>query len=110
MPEVTPGYMEGSLGSTAVDWDARLDMGRLRATRTKRAQDAVTAAGYDAGLVLADPNIRYVTSVATGSVSGAGGLPYSPPDAYGALTHCDSADHAVVHRPPCPGVPDLPEP
>ena len=102
MPEVTPGYMEGSLGSTAVDWDARLDMGRLRATRTKRAQDAVTAAGYDAVLVLADPNIRYVTSVATSSVSGAGGFHYSLLDADGAITHWDSADHAVVQRRSCP--------
>jgi Xaa-Pro aminopeptidase len=107
MPEVTPGYMEGSLGSTAVDWDSRLDMGRLRATRTKRAQDAVAAAGYDAVLLLADPNIRYVTSVATSSVSGAGGFHYSLLDADGAITHWDSADHAVVQRRSCPWLTDI---
>ena len=107
MPEVTTGYMEGSLGSAAVDWDARLDMGRLRAIRTKRAREAVAAAGYDAVLVLADPNIRYVTSVATSSVSGAGGFHYSLLDADGGITHWDSADHAVVQRRSCPWLTDI---
>jgi Xaa-Pro aminopeptidase len=107
MPEVTPGYMEGSLGSTAVDWDARLDMGRLRETRTNRAREAIAAAGYDAVLVLSDPNIRYVTSVATSSVSGAGGFHYSLLDADGGITHWDSADHAVVQRRACPWLADI---
>src|SRR5262245_36885254 len=107
MPEITPGYMEGSLGSTAVDWDARLDMGRLRTTRTERAREAIAAAGYDAVLVLADPNIRYVTSVATSSVSGAGGFHYSLLDADGGITHWDSADHAVVQRRACPWLADV---
>jgi Xaa-Pro aminopeptidase len=107
MPEVTPGYMEGSLGSMSVDWDARLDMGRLRAARTARAQQAIAEAGYDAVLLLADPNIRYVTSVATSSVSGAGGFHYSLLDADGRITHWDSADHAVVQRRSCPWLADV---
>jgi Xaa-Pro aminopeptidase len=104
---VRPGYTEGSLGSMAVDWDARLDMARLRTARTDRARAAIAAAGYDAVLVLSDPNIRYVTSVATSSVSGAGGFHYSLLDADGKITHWDSADHAVVQRRACPWLPDI---
>jgi Xaa-Pro aminopeptidase len=107
MPQVTPGYMEGSLGTMAVDWDARLDMTRLRNARTERARSAIAAAGYDAVLVLSDPNIRYVTSVATSSVSGAGGFHYSLLDADGRITHWDSADHAVVQRRACPWLTDI---
>lgn len=99
--------MEGSLGSTAVDWDARLDMARLRSERQRRAQMAVADAGYDAVLALSDPNIRYITSVATSSVSGAGGFHYSLLDADGGITHWDSADHAVVQRRACPWLTDI---
>jgi Xaa-Pro aminopeptidase len=107
MPEVMPGYMEGSLGSMAVDWDARVDMARLRTARSERARAAIAEAGYDAVLVLSDPNIRYVTSVATSSVSGAGGFHYSLLDADGGITHWDSADHAVVQRRSCPWLGDV---
>jgi Xaa-Pro aminopeptidase len=107
MPQVTPGYMEGSLGSMAVDWDARFDAARLRTARTERARAAIAEAGYDAVLVLSDPNIRYVASVATSSVSGAGGFHYSLLDADGGITHWDSADHAVVQRRACPWLSDI---
>src|SRR5262249_5166433 len=107
MPRISPGYMEGSLGSMAVDWDARLDMARLRATRTARARAAIAEAGYDAVLLLSDPNIRYVTSVATSSVSGAGGFHYSLLDADGKITHWDSADHTMVQRRACPWLTDI---
>jgi Xaa-Pro aminopeptidase len=91
----------------AVDWDSRLDMARLRSTRTERARESIAEAGYDAVLILADPNIRYVTSVATSSVSGAGGFHYSLLDADGHITHWDSADHAVVQRRSCPWLADI---
>src|SRR3989441_6534392 len=107
MPEVIPGYMEGSLGSMAVAWDARVDMARLRTARSERARSAIADAGYDAVLVLSDPNVRYVTSVATSSVSGAGGFHYSLLDADGGITHWDSADHAVVQRRSCPWLTDV---
>ena len=56
------------------------------------------AAGYDAVLLLSDPNIRYVTAVATTSVSGAGGFHYSLLSGGGRITHWDSADHAIHER------------
>ena len=37
MPQVTPGYTEGSRGTMAVDWEQRIDMSRLRRERTARA-------------------------------------------------------------------------
>lgn len=107
MPIVTPGYMEGSRGTTAVDWEGRGDMDRLRRDRKAKALEAITAAGYDAVLLLADPNIRYVTSVATNSVSGAGGFHYSLLTAGGDIVHWDSADHAIHQRLACPWLTDI---
>jgi Xaa-Pro aminopeptidase len=107
MPIIEPGYMEGTRGNMATDWEGRGDMDRLRRERTAKATAAVQAAGYDAVLLLADPNIRYVTSVATSSVSGAGGFHYSLLTAAGGITHWDSADHAVVQREACPWLTDI---
>jgi Xaa-Pro aminopeptidase len=107
MPIVTPGYMEGTRGQMATDWEGRGDMDRLRRDRTTKATNAIADAGYDAVLVLSDPNIRYVTSVATSSVSGAGGFHYSVLTAGGAITHWDSADHAMVQRDACPWLTDI---
>ncbi|MDO8212678.1 M24 family metallopeptidase [Conexibacter sp. CPCC 206217] len=107
MPIHTPGYMEGTRGSMATDWEGRGDVDRLRRQRTAKATEAVAQAGYDAVLLLSDPNIRYVTSVATSSVSGAGGFHYSLLTADGAITHWDSADHAVVQREACPWLRDI---
>lgn len=107
MPIVTPGYMEGTRGQMATDWEGRGDMDRLRRTRTAKAVQATQDAGYDAVLLLSDPNIRYVTSVATSSVSGAGGFHYSLLTAGGRITHWDSADHAMVQRQACPWLTDI---
>jgi Xaa-Pro aminopeptidase len=99
--------MEGNRGTMAVDWEQRIDMARLRRDRLRRAVDAVAAAGYDAVLLVSDPNLRYVTGVATSSVSGAGGFHYSLLTADGAITHWDSADHAMVQRRTCPWLADV---
>jgi Xaa-Pro aminopeptidase len=107
MPIIAPGYMEGTRGQMATDWEGRGDMDRLRRERTQRAAAAVAEAGYDAVLLLTDPNIRYATSVATSSVSGAGGFHYSLLTADAAITHWDSADHAVVQREACPWLTDI---
>ena len=58
-------------------------------------------------LLLTDPNLRYVTGVATNSVSGAGGFHYSLLSADGRIIHWDSADHAVVQRRTCPWLTDI---
>jgi Xaa-Pro aminopeptidase len=107
MTIVEPGYMEGTRGAGAVDWESRIDMVRMREERLTRAREAVVAAGYDAVLLLSDPNIRYVTAVATTSVSGAGGFHYSLLFADGRITHWDSADHAVHQRRTCPWLHDV---
>jgi Xaa-Pro aminopeptidase len=107
MPIVTTGYIEGTRGTMAVDWESRVELDRLRTQRTAKATAAIADAGYDAVLLLADPNIRYVTSVATSSVSGAGGFHYSMLTAGGEITHWDSADHASVQRETCPWLTDV---
>jgi len=107
LPIVTPGYMEGTRGQMASDWEGRADMDRLRRERRGKATAAVAEAGYDAVLLLTDPNIRYATSVATSSVSGAGGFHYSLLTGGGEITHWDSADHAVVQRLACPWLHDI---
>jgi Xaa-Pro aminopeptidase len=107
MAILEPGYMEGTRGSMAVDWESRVDMARMRGERLARATEAIVQAGYDAVLLLSDPNIRYVTAVATTSVSGAGGFHYSLLSAGGRITHWDSADHAIHERHGCPWLKDI---
>jgi Xaa-Pro aminopeptidase len=91
----------------AVDWERRIDVDRMRRDRHEKATSAIVEAGYDAALVLTAPNIRYVTSVATTSVSGAGGFHYSLLAADGGITHWDSADHAIHERLTCPWLDDV---
>jgi Xaa-Pro aminopeptidase len=104
---VRPDYMQGTRGAMAVDWETRIDMARMRAQRLSRARETIVAAGYDAVLLLSDPNIRYATAVATTSVSGAGGFHYSLLSGGGRITHWDSADHAVHERRTCPWLDDI---
>jgi Xaa-Pro aminopeptidase len=104
---IEPGYMQGTRGAMAVDWELRIDMARMRSERLARAKEAILAAGYDAVLLLSDPNIRYVTAVATTSVSGAGGFHYSLLCGGGRITHWDSADHAIHERLTCPWLDDI---
>lgn len=99
--------MEGTRGPMAVDWESRVDMARMRSERLARAVEAIVGDGYDAVLLLSDPNIRYVTSVATTSVSGAGGFHYSLLSGSGRITHWDSADHAIHQRRTCPWLSDI---
>lgn len=107
MAILEPGYMQGTRGAMAVDWESRIDMARMRADRHRRATEAIVGAGYDAVLLLSDPNIRYVTAVATTSVSGAGGFHYSLLSGGGRVTHWDSADHAIHERLTCPWLDDV---
>ncbi len=107
MSILEPVYMEGTRGAMAVDWENRIDMARMREGRLARAREAIAAAGYDAVLLLSDSNIRYVTAVATTSVSGAGGFHYSLLHGDGRITHWDSADHAVHERRTCPWLDDI---
>jgi Xaa-Pro aminopeptidase len=107
MPIIDPSYMEGTAGTMSVDWDVRIDMESLRRYRLGRARAAIADAGYDAVVLLTDPLIRYVTSIATTSVSGAGGFHYSLLTGGGDITHWDSADHAVAQRASCPWLTDI---
>lgn len=107
MPIQPPTYMEGTRGTMSVDWEQRIDMDRLRRERTAKATTAMVDANYDAVLVLSDPNIRYVTSVATSSVSGSGGFHYSLLTGGGEIVHWDSADHASVEKHTCPWLDDV---
>ncbi len=101
------GYMEGTGSTMAVDWQERIDMSRLRSYRRERAARAIVEAGLDAVLLLTDPNIRYVASVATSSVSAAGGFHYTLLTGDGRVVHWDSADHAMVQRRSCPWLDDV---
>lgn len=107
MAILEPGYMQGTRGAMAVDWERRIDMARMRSERLARAKEAIAQAGYDAVLLLSDPNIRYVAAVATTSVSGAGGFHYTLLSAGGRITHWDSADHAIHERHGCPWLTDI---
>jgi Xaa-Pro aminopeptidase len=107
MTIIEPDYMQGTRGVMAVDWESRIDMQRMRRERRERATAAIVADGYDAVLLLSDPNIRYATAVATTAVSGAGGFHYSLLSGDGRVTHWDSADHAVHERQSCPWLDDV---
>ncbi len=65
--EMTPDVNIASLGATmAVDWEQRIDFGRLRAYRLNRAKAQLERSDLGA-LLLFDPNnIRYVTSTHIG--------------------------------------------
>jgi Xaa-Pro aminopeptidase len=107
MAILEPSYMEGTRGTMAVDWESRIDMARMRQERLTRGREAIVNAGYDAVLLLSDPNIRYVAAVATTAVSGAGGFHYTLLCGDGRITHWDSADHAIHERRACPWLQDI---
>src|SRR6201996_6732471 len=59
--------MIASRGATmAVDWEQRVDFGRLRSARLERAQEALRASDLGALLLFDQNNIRYVTSTHIG--------------------------------------------
>ncbi len=104
---IKSGYMEGTGGLNAVDWQERISMSRMRSYRRSRAAQMLVDSGVDAALLLSAPNIRYVAGVATNSVSAAGGFHYTLLTAEGKVTHWDSPDHAVVQRRNCPWLDDV---
>jgi Xaa-Pro dipeptidase len=65
---------EWARGGGAVDYEARVDMGALRAGRLDRARAAMKAAGLDAVLVWKDENVRYLTSLRPQLLAGKSGL------------------------------------
>ena len=50
-------------GSGEVDYEARVDMARLRTGRLERAQRALQDTGLDGVLVWKEENVRYLTSL-----------------------------------------------
>ena len=58
------GSLDGyAKGPSAVDWEDRYDMARLRRDRVAAAQRELTAAGVDALMVWKDENVRYPNMV-----------------------------------------------
>jgi Xaa-Pro dipeptidase len=63
-----------SRGSGSADYEARVDMARLRDGRLERARAALTAAGLDAVLVWKEENVRYLTSLRPQIIAGKNGV------------------------------------
>ncbi len=61
-------------GSGAVDYEARVDMGALRAARLARARRAMAEANLDAVLVWKEENVRYLTSLRPQVIAGKSGV------------------------------------
>jgi Xaa-Pro dipeptidase len=57
-------------GTSAVDWEARYEFGRLRAGRVTRAVAALEAARLDGVLVWKSENVRYLTSLRSQVIAG----------------------------------------
>ena len=51
-----------AFGKYAVDYEARIDYGRLRKERLQRAKDQMSADGLGAIITWNEANIRYLTS------------------------------------------------
>jgi len=69
-----PPFVTWSRGAGAADFEARVDMARLRAGRIARARDAIAAAGLDAVLVWKEENVRYLTSLRPQIIAGKNGV------------------------------------
>jgi len=63
-----------SRGSGGADYEARVDMARLREGRLERARAALAAAGLDAVLVWKEENVRYLTSLRPQIIAGKNGV------------------------------------
>ena len=61
------GYARGPFN---VDWEERIDFGRLRRERVARARDALSSSGLDALLLWKDENVRYLTSLRAQLIAG----------------------------------------
>ncbi|WP_255191415.1 M24 family metallopeptidase [Natronobeatus ordinarius] len=98
-------YMEGTLGTQAVDWEERINTQRLREERKEKALERLQDTDLGAILLLSDPNIRYVTGLAM--TGGSGADHYTLLTEEGDIVHWDTADHASNQRANCPWLPDI---
>lgn len=71
-----PGFLGGgwSFGSGNVDYEARVDMSRLRQARWERAQRALSEMDLDAVFVWKDENLRYLASLRPQILAGKNGV------------------------------------
>jgi Xaa-Pro aminopeptidase len=98
-------YMEGTRGTMAVDWEERIDVGRMRRERKERALARLEDSDLGAVLLIDDPNVRYVTGLAMTGGSGADHYTLLTED--GDVVHWDTADHASNQRFNCPWLDDI---
>jgi Xaa-Pro aminopeptidase len=89
-------------GRMNVDFEERLDFGRLRQYRLDRAKAAMEAAGLGALLVFDNNNIRYLTGVAIGEWTRDKLCRYALYTRTGELVLWDFGSAAVHHRMYCP--------
>ena len=89
-------------GRMYVDFEERLDFGRLRQYRLDRAQAAMENAGLGALLVFDNNNIRYLTGVAIGEWTRDKLCRYALYTRTGELVLWDFGSAAVHHRMYCP--------
>ena len=89
-------------GRMNVDFEERLDFGRLRAYRLDRAKAAMEQAGLGALLVFDNNNIRYLTGVAIGEWTRDKLCRYALYTRTGELVLWDFGSAAVHHRMYCP--------
>jgi Xaa-Pro aminopeptidase len=89
-------------GRMNVDFEERLDFGRLRQYRLDRARKAMENAGLGALLVFDNNNIRYLTGVAIGEWTRDKLCRYALYTRTGELVLWDFGSAAVHHRMYCP--------
>ena len=99
------GFMAGTRGTQAVDWEERIDVTRLREERFERALERLRDSSLGSMLLVSDPNIRYVTGLAMTGGSGADHYTLLTED--GDVVHWDTADHASNQRYNCPWLEDV---
>src|SRR5580658_7209589 len=89
-------------GRMNVDFEERIDFGRLRQYRLDRARQAMEHAGLGALLVFDNNNIRYLTGVAIGEWTRDKMCRYALYTRTGELVLWDFGSAAVHHRMYCP--------
>src|SRR5580704_5551581 len=99
---VPPLPLAPAPGRMYVDFEERLDFGRLRAHRLDRARQAMENAGLGALLVFDNNNIRYLTGVAIGEWTRDKMCRYALYTRTGELVLWDFGSAAVHHRLYCP--------
>jgi Xaa-Pro aminopeptidase len=99
---VPPLPLAPAPGRMNVDFEERIDFGRLRQYRLDRAMAAMEAAGLGALLVFDNNNIRYLTGVAIGEWTRDKLCRYALYTRTGELALWDFGSAAVHHRMYCP--------